>query len=530
MTPILTANQMKACDTYTIESLGIPSRTLMERAARKAVEALISRDDLFPAGKILLLCGGGNNGGDGLAMARFLAEDYGRSVSVLYTGRPTPDGLPDLNRMSTECRRQLELATLAGISILPLSATEIALDGAAVVVDAVFGIGLDRPVEGEIADLLTAVAERGVSVLAVDIPSGIHADTGAVMGTALPAKMTVTMQTLKAGLLLYPGADYCGEILVADLGIDLSSVENPFARLADHELLRRVLPPRARRSHKGTYGRVGLLCGSDGMSGAAVLATRASLRSGAGLSDVLTTESNRVVLQTTVPEAIVTVRTGEALEKSIQIADGMAIGCGLGTAEEAYESLKTALNALPADGSIPVVLDADGINLLAGHEDLWQTKLLSSPQKQVVVTPHPAEMARMSGLRVPEILQDLPGVARSFAREKGITVILKDAHTAIASPDGELYLCVAGNAGMAKGGSGDVLAGVVAALLTQNRHRLGRDVSVAEVAAAAVYLHAKAGDLAAAQKGEYGLLATDVIEYLPAVCRELSDSRTSLVQ
>ncbi len=529
MPPILTAAQMKACDTYTIDALGVPSRTLMERAAHKAVEALIARPDLFPEGKVLLLCGGGNNGGDGFAMARFLTEEYGWETAVIYTGYFTDEGTPDVSRMSLECRRQYELTVKTDIPILPMSAAKTTMERATAVVDAVFGIGLDRPVEGEIAHLLAAVSQSGLPVLAVDIPSGIHADTGAMMGTALPAKLTVTMQALKAGLLLYPGADFSGEIAVVELGISLAPAEHPYACLADESLLRRVLPPRARRSHKGTYGRVTLLCGSEGMSGAAVLTTRATLRSGAGLAEVLTPEANRLIMQTTVPEAIVTVRSTPAVvEKTVRMADCMVIGCGLGISEEARESLRTTLNTLPTDGSVPVVLDADGLNLLAANEDLWQTNLLSSPDKQVVFTPHPAEMSRLCGLSVSEILRDLPGAAFTYAREKGITVVLKDAHTVIASPDGTLYICAAGNAGLAKGGSGDVLAGVIASLLTQNRSNLGKEVTVTEVAAAGVYLHAAAADLTADSIGEYGMLATDVIEHIPMVCKNFSDSKTKL--
>lgn len=526
MTPILTAAQMKSCDAYTIETIGIPSRVLMERAAHCAVEVLLARPDTFPAGTVLLLCGSGNNGGDGFAMARFLTEDFGWPCRILYAGRLADDGTPDATRMSPECRRQYELATAAGIPVLPATAVETALQGVTAVVDAVFGIGLDRPVAGEIARLLTAVAESGLPVLAVDIPSGIHADNGSVMGVFLPSAVTVTMQALKAGLLLYPGADACGEIVVAELGISLAPVDRPWGYLADEDLLRRVLPPRARRSHKGTYGRLALLCGSEGMSGAAVLATRAALRCGAGLAETLTPAVNRPILQATVPEAIVTIRTSEAMVKALRNADGAVMGCGLGADHLAREVLRTALEALPADSSAPLVLDADGLNLLAAEPTLWDTPLLVSPHKKVVITPHPAEMARLCGISVVEILQDLPRVAADFAREKGVTVVLKDAHTVIVSPEGDLYVCAAGNAGLAKGGSGDALAGVIGALLIQNRHRLGQGITVAEVAAAGVCLHAAAADRAAADLGEYGMLTTDVIERIPLVCRDFSDSRT----
>ena len=526
---ILTAAQMKLCDGYTIATVGIPSQVLMERAARKASLFLNRRGDLFPAGKVLLLCGSGNNGGDGFAIARFLTDGScgdPRPVTVIYTGALTPDGLPDVARMSPECARQYALAREAWITILPMSGWREAVRGAVVMVDAVFGIGLDRPVAGEIASLLEAAAETGLPVLAVDIPSGVNADTGEVMGVALPAVATVTMQALKAGLLLYPAADLCGEIFVAELGIDLSPVEKPYGRLADEELLRRVLLPRQRRSHKGTYGWVTLLCGSEGMSGAAVLATRAALRSGAGLARVLTPACNRVVLQSTVPEAIVSVYATPEQAAGYAEGDALVLGCGRGVSELSREALRSALRVCPADGVVPVVLDADGINHAVKDPSLWGDLL--AHHRQVVVTPHPMEMSRLCGRSVPEILAHPVEAAKEFAATWGVTVVLKDAHTVIASPEGEVFICAAGNAGMATGGSGDALAGVIGSLLAQNRYRIGVDLTVTEVAAAGVYLHARAGDLAAEDLGEYGMLPSDLIERIPLVCKGFSKTKTKV--
>ena len=528
--PILTASQMKACDGYTIDTLGIPSRTLMERAARRAALFLNSRPDLFPAGKILLLCGSGNNGGDGFAMARFLTDGscgHPREVTVVYTGRLTENGAPDVTRMSPECARQYALAREEWITILPVGGWKEAVRDAVALVDAVFGIGLDRPVEGEISSLLAGAAATGLPVLAVDIPSGVNADTGEVMGVALPATATVTMQALKAGLLLYPGADLCGEISVAELGIDLTPAEKPFAHLADEGLLRRVLPPRARRSHKGTYGWVVLLCGSEGMSGAAVLATRAALRSGVGLARVLTPDCNRTVLQTAAPEAIVSTYDTPERAAGCTEGDALVLGCGLGVSDLSREALRGMLKVCPADGTVPpVVLDADGINHTVKDPSLWGDLL--AHHRQVIVTPHPVEMSRLCGKAVPEILAHPVEVAKEFAATWGVTVVLKDAHTIIASPDGEVFICAAGNAGMATGGSGDALAGVIGSLLAQNHHRIGVDLTATEIAAAGVYLHGSAGDLAAEEIGEYGMLPSDLIERLPLVCKGFSKTGTRI--
>jgi NAD(P)H-hydrate epimerase len=536
---------MRLCDEHTIKELHVPSRTLMERAARTAVSCLLARPLVFPAGTVLVLCGSGNNGGDGLAAARFLADGSqgeSRPVTVVYLGRLTPDGLPDTERMSQECARQYALAQEAGIPILPPDRAEDALSGCCAVVDAVFGIGLDRPVEGAIGAFLRRVSEAGRPVLAIDIPSGVYADTGAVPGTALSASVTVTMQALKPGLLLYPGAAHSGEVVVADIGIDLSPAVPPAkghrAYLVGEDILQAVLPSRNRRSHKGTYGRLSLLCGSYGMAGAAVLSASAALRCGVGLAQVITPADNRVILQTALPEALLTLydRTSPdltALLVALANQDGLVAGCGLGTTETACTVLRTVLSGDPLahrEPPLPLVLDADALTLLSKHPDLWACALLADPHRQVVITPHPAEMARLCGRAVGDILNDLPGTALAFARSSGAVVVLKDAHTVIASPDGQVWICTAGNAGMAKGGSGDVLAGIIGSLLVQNRHRLGLDLSVGQVAAAGVLLHAMAGDKAAEAVGEYGLLASDTVAALSAVTRPFSDSRTPVGQ
>ncbi len=554
--PILTAAEMRACDNYTITALGVPSQVLMERAAEQVVDYLLRRTDLFPAGRVLILCGSGNNGGDGLAVARFLTDgSHGaaREVSVIYVGGWTADGSsPDTTSMSAECARQYRLLRETGVAVLPPDRVRDELCQAVCVVDAMLGIGLNCPVRGRILEIIERVIRSGLPVLAVDIPTGIHADSGAVMGLALPARATVTMQALKAGLLLYPGADLCGDIAVADIGISTAPAETPMAHLADRALLRRVVCPRARRSHKGSYGRVLAVCGSCGMSGAAVLCARGALRSGAGLAEVLTPEENRLILQISVPEAIVsaydagTVTLGAAddaavarraaLIRQIRAAVGRAsavvVGCGLGLSDTARLVLRTVLEAMPRDRRVPLLLDADALNLLAEDTTLWETRGLSAPDRCVILTPHPAEMARLcagngdaASLPVSVILDDPVAAASRFAARHGVTVVLKDAHTVVAAPSGERYICPFGNAGMATGGSGDVLAGVIGALLAQ---QLPRDASAAAVTAAGVALHALAGDAAAHRLGECGMLPSDLIEQIPVITKDFPGTATVL--
>ncbi len=539
--PILSTDEMRLCDERQIAS-GTPSRELMERAARCVAKHLLTREELFPAGLVLCLCGCGNNGGDGFATARFLTDgslEGVRDVAVVYTGA-WDSGRPDATRMSAECARQYILAAEAGVAIHPVVMVTELLRRTAAVVDAVFGIGLSRPVEGGVRNMIDEVAASGPPVLAVDIPSGVCADSGAVLGRALPARSTVTIQALKRGLLMGDGADLSGEIAVCDIGISLEPAKESAWHLAGEELLRRVLPPRARRSHKGTYGRVALLCGSVGMSGAAVLSTRAALRSGAGLCKVVTPEENRVVLQSTIPEAIVTAYDASIpavggsqpavvtqvaalrrlVREAVTGADSVVIGCGLGKSRASRVLLGAALNT--AEAERPLILDADALNLLSEDESLWGERGMVG----AVITPHPAEMSRLCGRTVPEILADPIDAAQEFAKRRGVTVVLKDARTVIASPEGACYICAAGNAGMATGGSGDALAGIIGALLAEAESRLGDGLTVAEVAAAGVYLHAKAGDSAAEMLGEYGLLPSDLIEAIPLVLRDFSSTRT----
>ncbi len=553
--PILTAREMRACDDYTMTACSVPSQVLMERAAGAVVDYLLARTDRFPRGRVLLLCGNGNNGGDGFAAARFLHDGSRgevREVTVVYTGRWDNEGLsPDETAMSTECRRQYRLLAESGVAVRRPDEIGAALSGAACVVDAMLGIGLHSPVRGVILEVMEAVMRAGLPVLAVDIPTGVHADSGHLLGRALPACATVTMQALKAGLLLYPGAELCGDIAVADIGIDLAAAGKPYATLTDRALLGTVMRPRARRSHKGTYGRVLAICGSVGMSGAAVLCASAALRAGAGLVEVLTPEENRLVLQVALPEAIVTpygsgavalgaADTGETARRATlrrQIKDAVArasavvVGCGLGTSETAKFILHTVLSSLPGDRRVPLVLDADALNLLAEDATLWETPALTAEGRAVVITPHPAEMARLcadvaeTGRTVSAILDETVNAALTLAMRRGVTVVLKDAHTVISTPDAARFICPFGNAGMATGGSGDALAGVIASLLGQTA---AGGHSTGTVAAAGVALHALAGDAAAERWGEIGMLPSDLIAQIPLILQDFSHSVTRI--
>ncbi len=539
LTPILSADLMRKCDNYTIEHHETPSQVLMERAAMGVVEEIEKNAHLYfgEGCRVLVLCGGGNNGGDGFAVARFLQKGTAaspREVTVCYCGALTADGRPDMTRMSEECARQYGFAQGSQIPISTPSHAESLLDQADLIVDALFGIGLDRPIIGLLAHLMSKVNEKKLPVIAVDIPSGIHSDTGEIMGAAIKATTTVTMQAPKAGLFAFPGADFCGKIIVRDIGIDLSPASECKDYVADTRLLCQVMPPRARRSHKGTYGRLALVCGSRDMSGAAILSVQAAMRTGAGLLQIITPECNRIIMQVSVPEAILSCYDDQkpdlrALTASLASCDGAVIGCGLGTSDISISILGTLLNILPIRPDFPVILDADALNLLAKHPWLWETRLLTEGREQVIITPHPMEMSRLTNIPVKEILRFPKETALAFAKERGICVVLKDAHTVIASPDNITFICPFGNAGMAKGGCGDVLAGILGSLAVQRRGDIGRELTLTDIAAAGVTLHALSGDTAAKTHGEYAMTPSDIISCIGQVTLHFSDSQTKLI-
>ena len=493
MKKLVTREEMRYFDKKTIKEKGVPAITLMERAAKAALAHLKSA---FNTTKVLFLFGGGNNGGDGFAMARFVAEEGG-ACEICYLGK-AENGKPDESAMSPACAAEYALLP----SQVKISDTPC-LDGVSAVVDAVFGTGLCREIKGHIAEVLTEVRASSLPVLAIDIPSGIDANTGAVLGVALPATVTVAIEAIKAGHLLFPGTALSGRIEVAKIGIEIGGTCLSLLEKSDISLL----PPRPLRSHKGTFGRVLIVGGSPDMSGAAHLAAKAAYRAGAGLVEMLVPWENKAVHQILLPEAIVTAYTEEdatlKLEAALSRADAVAIGMGLSQSSTAAKLVEVALK----DSAKPILFDADALNLIAARQELLA--LLYARYAPVVLTPHLAEMSRLSGKAVSAIAADIRKSAVDYATATGATVVLKDARTIIA--DGEhAYLNTFGNSGMATGGSGDTLAGIIAAFLAAK--------APAPIAAAiGVLAHALAGDAAKEAHGAHGLMASDIIEGLSRV-------------
>lgn len=512
---LVTGKEMKAIDMRSIQEFGIPSLVLMERAAlevAKEAEQLllnIGNSRSVSGKRVLAVCGLGNNGADGVAAARMLYL-HGAEASILI---PIWDG-----SMSREMEVQLEIAKKLEI---PIYTPEEFIPGACdVVIDAIFGIGLTRPVEGVYAEMIALIGAQeerfGAKVVSVDIPSGISSDTGAVLGCAVEADVTVTFGEMKLGQALFPGREACGRLIIADIGF----VPEEEAAAEEHVLTHTkedlcVIPKRKAYSHKGTYGKILVIAGSKNMAGAAYFAAKAAYRTGAGLVKVMTTEENRLVIQEKLPEAILStydsewaVHEPEAFKQYINTqtdwADAIILGPGIGTEEYSRILVETVLGS----AYVPIILDADAINLAARYP-----YLKNYFTENIILTPHLSECARLTGLAVDEIKDHLIETAKEISDTLGVTCVLKDAATVVARKDGKIFVNMSGTPAMAKGGSGDVLCGVIAGFLA-----LGMEEC--QAASLGVYVHGLAGEAAEKKTGTHSVLAGELADCVGEVINE----------
>ena len=481
---VYNSREAKNIDAHAIHTVGFPSLVLMEKAAMTVAAVLMEREDRDS--RILAVCGVGNNGGDGIAAARILHQQ-GYSAAITVVGDP--------EKMSEETKKQLEIAVGCHVPVLPSSA----IDGGQfdILLDGLFGIGLSRDVEGVYEKVIEDMNESGALIYALDVPSGIHAGTGAVLNTAVRASCTVTFGVNKVGLILYPGCEYAGEVFVGDIGFPAESVDSavPSACIYEPSDIPELLPARPPHSHKGTFGRVLVVAGSQSMSGACYLAARAAYAMGAGLVRVVSTADNREILLSSLPEILFSER--EEMPEVMDWADAIVIGPGLGLSGEAEELVRYVVENSP----VPTVIDGDGIRLCRNITD----KLTDN----FILTPHVKEMSYLTGKSVPELGRDILGTTREAASEWECIIAQKDART-VVSNGGECYLNVSGNNGMATGGAGDVLAGMMGGLL-------GQGMEPFAAAKLAVYLHGLAGDAMAEEKSVYSLMASDIITGLSRV-------------
>lgn len=486
---LVSAAEMKRYDRNTIEKIGIPQCVLMERAALAAMEQVLRQCGSGEGRKrALIMAGMGNNGGDGLAAGRLLAEK-GYRVEIWSVG--------DREKASPQRKEQLRI-----LESYPVEYTDTPKrEEYDVIIDALFGVGLSRNVEGEAAEAIALFNRLGGWKLALDMPSGIDSDTGAVRGYAARVDMTVTFGFCKRGIVLYPGCEYAGEVKAADIGISGRSFFGKGPEMyAYDETVEKLLPKRSGNGNKGTFGKVLLAAGSENMAGAAILAARAAYRAGAGMVKVLSPETNRIILQQAVPEALLG-RRGK-LEEDMEWADVLAAGPGLGKSEEALCLLRTLIQ----ESGKPLLVDADGLNLIAVHSDLRNTLAKQGEEgREIVLTPHVGELARLMGRTTAVCAAALPEYAGDLAREIHGIVAAKDARSFICAQGHPVCVNLCGNSGMATAGSGDVLAGIIAGLLAQGMEAF-------EAAAVGVYVHAKAGDRASQELGEHACMAGDIIE------------------
>ena len=504
---LVTAKEMKALDVQAQNDYAMPGILLMDNAAQAVAEAVHEALTALEGERVVIFCGGGNNGGDGLGAARWL-QSYGVSVRAFVVGAA-------LDAVQGDAALELAMFTKAGGRVEALSTeddwvlAELAASKADVLVDALLGTGFHGELEGDVLRACELLNKSEKYILAVDVPTGVNADNGAVSENAVRADHTVTMALVKTGLLLYPGREYCGDIELADISMPVKLVEEYKSdkyRLTD-EIVRELLPLRKANAHKGDAGRVVICAGSPGYTGAAALASDAAVKAGAGLVSLYTPLSSRDVLAIKLTEVMVhgllermpgILGGGAASDvaSSAEAADVLAIGPGLGTSESTQEAVRTILQKI----TTPVVIDADALTALAGH-----TEILAAMQAQKVLTPHPGEMARLTGLEIAEIEADRINIAKKYAEQWQAIVVLKGAPTVIGCPNGTVYVNSTGNSSLATGGSGDVLTGIIAGLAAQ-------EISLQEAAICGVYLHGLAAELTGI---DIGLAAGELAALLP---------------
>ena len=467
---LVTSSEMKHYDAYTANKIGLPSLVLMERAALAVVNQLNEND--YNLNKVAVVCGYGNNGGDGIAVARLLKLQH-IDVDVYLIGQ--------LEQASKETLQQIKIAqhyNINFITSLPKCFTEYTT-----IIDAIFGIGLNRIVSGDFVHAIEQINQCDTDVLAIDIPSGLCSNTGKILGVAVKAKQTVT---------------------IADIGIYADTPASHYTYQSNE--LSKLLPQRSNNSHKGSYGKVLVIAGSENMSGAAYFSAKAAYKTGAGLVHIYTPMCNRDILLTQIPEVLLTPFITnkidiKKLDELINRASVIVIGPGMGVSDDTHKILSYVLQ----HARIPVIIDADGLNTLVPN-----LRLLKQAQSTIIVTPHLGEMARLVKQPIEAIKNNLVDTAKKFAQDYNVICVLKDAKTIVTIPGQTTYINQSGNCGMATGGAGDVLTGIMAGLIAQH-------LPPTKAAPVSVYLHGLAGDVASKKLNKYSLLASDIIDSLNEV-------------
>ena len=506
---LVTREEMQQIERYTMEQIKIPSIILMEQAANSVLEEIEKEEGV--CANIFILCGVGNNGADGLALARILHQKDFKNITIGIVGKE--------ENGTKEWKLQFEIIKKLGIPYLIEETWIYTIDFHQYncIVDGLFGIGLSREVKGSFYDVINNINKAKKKVYAIDVPSGVCTNTGKVLGIAIKAYKTITFGYEKLGCMLYPGTEYSGIIVVKKIGFPKgihNIVHMSYYTYSLSTNIETLMPKRFNYSNKGTFGKVAVFAGGKNMAGAAYMAGRAAYEIGAGLVKIVTCKANREIIQTLLPEALLTTYEPEKIlwqqvKEAIDWASVIIVGPGLGVEDYVKQLLQFIIN----NSKVPIVLDADGINVLAKDKSMIENK-----QCQIVYTPHLKEFSRLNGETIADIQNDLLGHVHKFLQDnkflqhKSDVLVCKDARTIVSSNNNLYYINQSGNHGMSTGGSGDVLSGIIGGLIAQGLEPL-------QGAVCGVFIHGLAGNSACKEKGAYSMKATDILEHISQVTK-----------
>ncbi|MBN1907708.1 MAG: NAD(P)H-hydrate dehydratase [Deltaproteobacteria bacterium] len=512
---LVTASEMREMDRLTINDAGIPGVVLMENAAKGATEIFMVHFNPSEASSILIICGKGNNGGDGYVMARYL-HNRGMKVSVIITGERSAISGDALINFSVIEKLGIEISEIPDDTAFEIFTHS--LSGCSYIIDGIFGTGLNSPVKGIYKKIIDAVNNSNKHVMSIDIPSGLNSDTGEIMGAAVKADLTATFGFAKPGHYIYPGRALTGRLVTVDIGIPemIASRLETTHRLIKPDDFKGDLSTHNPEAHKGTKGHLLIIAGSTGKTGAAALTAMGALRAGAGLVTVGIPASLNSIMECKLTEAMTAplpeTKAGtlsySGLDDILRLASGksaIAIGPGLSTDPETVRLVCEIIKRC----SLPMVIDADALNAISLNPEM-----LDLLDQRKILTPHPGEMGRLIGLTAKDIQQNRLNISREFAKKRQCCLVLKGAGTIVAEPDGTLHINPTGNPCLATGGTGDVLAGIISGLLA-------RGLKEVKAATAGVYIHGLAADLYAEKNGESGMIASDLLDKIPGVMNSL---------
>jgi len=505
---VVTSKQMREIDRKAIEENNLSGLALMENAGLKIFQSLKNIYPNLRLKKIIIFSGSGNNGGDGFVVARHL-YDYGVKAKVFL--------LAPFSKIKGEAGENLNIIDKMGVELIEVETVKLeeiqeTLQNSDLIIDAILGTGLQGRVTGLKAKIIDLINITGKEVVAIDVPSGLNADTGKIEGPCIKATHTITLALPKIGLLLFPGASYVGKVTVEDIGIPFYLLKNKKLKtnMVTKEIVKLLLPSRAAYTHKGSFGKVLILAGSVGMTGAAYLASEAAMRSGTGIVILGIPRSLNPIMEVKLTE-VMTLPLAETEKQSLGedaketilklMKDFSVLGIGTGISRQL--ETQRLVRKIIEKSTIPLVVDADAIYALS--ED---TNILKKAEAPLIITPHPGEMAKLINKDIDYILDNQLNITRKIAQKFGIVVVLKGARTIIANKEGEVYINVGDNSGMATGGSGDVLTGIICSLIAQGTDNFSAAIT-------GVYIHSLAGNLARDIKGERGMIAGDILSQVP---------------